>query len=402
MLKKWLQISFLNLAVVALLGVIMRYKIIFPLPIVDQKNLLHAHSHFAFAGWVTQALMSLLISRLKGNNIDFFKRYRPLLIGNLLTAYGMLFTFPFLGYGLVPVIFSTLSIFVSYWFAFRYWRDLNREPEKEVSHSWFKAALIFNVISSAGPFMLAGMMSTKSIQMELYLASIYFFLHFQYNGWFFFACMGLLAGQLQRYNIKKGQLIKVFRLFVYACIPAYLLSILWAKLPWWLYIFAIAAVALQLAGWIHTLKQIRKLLQQRLVVIERLPYILLGLCGLAYSIKLILQTASVIPTLSHFAYGFRPIVIGYLHLVLLGVITLFIVAYTITLNLININTYLRGGVIIATTGILLNELFLMIQGVADMGYLPLPALNELLLVAAVILFAGFLTVFVSQRIKKPG
>src|SRR5690606_23248505 len=119
---------------------------------------------------------------------------------------------------------------------------------------------------------------------------------------------------------------------LYAGIPAYLLSILWAKLPWWLYIFAILAVVLQLFGWVITVKQIRKLLQQKLPAIERLPYILLGLCGLAYSIKLVLQTASVIPSLSHFAYGFRPIVIGYLHLVLLGVITLFIIAYIITLK----------------------------------------------------------------------
>ncbi|MBS1749505.1 MAG: hypothetical protein JST63_06355 [Bacteroidetes bacterium] len=400
MLKKWLQISFLNLAIVALLGVIMRYKIIYPLPLADQKNLLHAHSHFAFAGWVTQALMSLLVSRLGAGNTDFFKKYRPLLIGNLLTAYGMLFTFPFLGYGLIAIIFSTLSIFVSYWFAFCYWRDLNREPVKEVSHSWFKAAVVFNAISSVGPFMLAGMILAKSISMEWYLASIYYFLHFQYNGWFFFACMGLLANQLQFYGVNKEQLMKIFRLFVYAGIPAYLLSILWAKLPWWLYIFAIVAVVLQLSGWFNTIKLIRKLLQQHLLVLDRLPYILLGLCGLAYSIKLVLQTASVIPSLSHFAYGFRPIVIGYLHLVLLGVITLFIIGYIVALKLININFLLRSGVILATAGILLNEIFLMIQGISDMSYIPIPSVNFLLLLAAIVLFLGFLIVFISQQLKQ--
>ncbi len=402
MLKKWLHISFLNLAIVALLGVIMRYKILYPLPFVDQKNLLHAHSHFAFSGWVTLALMSLLISQLGNDSNDktVFRKYRGVLIANLITAYGMLFSFPFEGYGPVSIIFSTLSIFVSYWFAIQYWRDLDRLPEKKVSYRWFKAAVLFNAVSSAGAFTLAGIMITRYTHTELYLAAVYFFLHFQYNGWFFFACMGLLTQELQRYNIKKEQLTRIYRLFVYACVPAYMLSVLWAKLAVWLYVLVVIAVVLQLAGWIITVKQVRKVLQQKLLPVERFPRILLALCGLAFSIKLILQSASVVPSLSHLAFGFRPIVIGYLHLVLLGVITLFIIAYTIALKLIHISKFLRVGVIIATAGILLNEIFLMIQGVADMSYFPVPAMNFLLLIAAVILFSGFLTIFGSQQFRQ--
>jgi hypothetical protein len=404
MLKKWLHISFLNLAIVALLGVVMRYKILYPLPFVDQKKFLHAHSHFAFSGWVTLALMSLLISKLGNDSNDnaIFRKYRPVLLANLITAYGMLFSFPFEGYGLISIIFSTLSIFASYWFAIQYWRDLNRLPEKKVSSLWFKAAVLFNAISSAGAFTLAGIMATRSTHTGIYLGAVYFFLHFQYNGWFFFACMGLLTHELQRYNIKKEQLTRIYRLFVYACVPAYILSVLWVKLPIWLYTLVIVAVVMQLAGWIIAVKQIRMLWQQRLPVVERFPRILLALCGVAFSVKLLLQSASVVPSLSHLAFGFRPIVIGYLHLVLLGVITLFIIAYTIALKLIHINKFLRVGVIIATTGILLNEIFLMIQGVADISYLPIPAMNFFLLIAAVILFLGFLTIFCSQQFKQKG
>ncbi|MBN8859244.1 MAG: hypothetical protein J0H29_12705 [Sphingobacteriales bacterium] len=400
MLKKWLQISFLNLAIVALLGVVMRYKILYPLPFVDQKKFLHAHSHFAFSGWVTLALMSLLISKLGNDNNAIFRKYRPVLIANLLTAYGMLLSFPFEGYGLISIIFSTLSIFVSYWFAIQYRRDLNRLGEKKVSSLWFKAAVLFNVISSAGAFTLAGIMATRSTHTGIYLAAVYFFLHFQYNGWFFFACMGLLTHKLEQYAVKKEQLLIIYRLFVYACVPAYMLSVLWVKLPVWLYMLVIVAVVLQLTGWIITVKHIRKLLQQKLLAVERFPRILLALCGLAFSIKLVLQSASVVPSLSHLAFGFRPIVIGYLHLVLLGVITLFIISYTIAAKLIHINIFLRAGVITATAVILLNEIFLMIQGVADISYLPIPAMNFFLLIAAVILFLGFLTIFCSQQFKQ--
>jgi hypothetical protein len=62
--KKWLQFSLFNLFLVALLGLTLRYKIAFSLPFIDQQFLLHGHSHFAFAGWVTQALMTLLIGYL--------------------------------------------------------------------------------------------------------------------------------------------------------------------------------------------------------------------------------------------------------------------------------------------------------------------------------------------------
>ncbi len=54
--QKWIKICFINLLIVALLGVTLRYKIAFSLPFVDQKHLLHGHSHFAFAGWITQII----------------------------------------------------------------------------------------------------------------------------------------------------------------------------------------------------------------------------------------------------------------------------------------------------------------------------------------------------------
>ena len=109
------MVSFLNLLIVAFIGVILRYKIAFLLPFIDQKYLLHGHSHFAFAGWVTQVMMVLLVqylSQYKGE--DIFKKYRWFLYGNLVTAYGMLIFFPLQGYGAGSISFSTLSIINSY------------------------------------------------------------------------------------------------------------------------------------------------------------------------------------------------------------------------------------------------------------------------------------------------
>jgi hypothetical protein len=400
-LRKWLRLSLFNLLLVASLGLIMRYKIAYSLPFVDQRNLLHAHSHFAFAGWITQAIMSLLVYYLyeKGDKNAFVK-YRTLLYANLLTAYGMLFTFPFTGYALLSIIFSTLSIFVSYWFAIQYWRDLGKLRQKSTANRWFKAAVLFNALSSLGAFSLAYMMATKNIHPNRYLASVYFFLHFQYNGWFFFACMGLLSGQLNRFGITESKLKTVYLLFVAACIPAYFLSALWLPIPLVIYLLVVIAVFMQLGGWILAVLLIKKalpLIKQNFSPFSRS---LLVLSAAALTIKLLLQAGSVIPPLSQLAFGFRPIIIGYLHLVLLGVISLFIVAYALALKLIPLDRTTRTGVIVFTAGIILNEALLMIQGITDMEYSPIHSINELLLIAAMVLLSGMILVNMGQQFSR--
>ena len=74
--KFWLKFSLLNLCIVALLGVLMRYKIGFEFPFFNQKNLQHSHSHFAFSGWVTHTLMTLMVYYLQ-TKIDTFPGNSP-------------------------------------------------------------------------------------------------------------------------------------------------------------------------------------------------------------------------------------------------------------------------------------------------------------------------------------
>jgi hypothetical protein len=374
---------------VAVLGVILRYKIAFSLPFIDQQNLLHGHSHFAFGGWVTQALMTLLVGYLsERSGKNQFKPYRWILYFNAFTAYGMLFSFPVQGYGFVSILFSTLSLFASYFFAWFFWRDLNRLPKRSVSDHWFKLALTGNVISSAGPFYLAYMMATGNIHQSSYLASIYLYLHFQYNCWFFFSCMGLLSWKLQHDIMPVYALKRVYYCFAFAVIPTYFLSLLWAQIPLWLYAMVVVGAAVQLYGWTVLLTYIRthfSVLRRKYSFFSRVLFLL---SGLAVTIKLLLQTASVIPSVSKLAFGFRPIIIGYLHLILLGIITLFIVAYVFTFGLAPNSRTVKRGIQVFVAGILINEVILMIQGVSDIMNTGIPHVTILLFVAAIILFTG--------------
>ena len=396
-LRRWIAVSFFNLLLVATLGVLMRYKIEFSLPFVQQKFILHSHSHFAFSGWVTQTLMVLLVHHLSTKNGgEVLQKYRWLLYANLITAYGMLVSFILQGYGFFSISFSTLSIVVSYFFALVYWRSLNLIKEKTVSNLWFKAALVFSVLSSAGAFSLAYMMANKITHQNWYLAAIYFFLHFQYNGWFLFAGMGLLAAKFEKINGAVKNLKTAFLLFCFACVPAYFLSALWLPLPLIIYVVIVAAVIAQLAGWVIMIKVFVRNKAFIDLYFTKNGKMLLLLCAIAFSIKLLLQSGSVIPALSQLSYGFRPIIIGYLHLVLLAVTSIFLIGYIVSFQLINVTKKLLAGISIFVTGIIVNELLLMTQGVAALTYNSIPFMNILLLIAAVILFTGSFFMLISQ------
>ena len=396
-LKKWFRIALLNLAIVALMGVVLRYKIAFFLPFIDQRYLLHGHSHFAFAGWITQAIMTFMVAYLYSNGQEnAIQKYKWFLIFNLVTAYGMLVSFPVQGYGLVSILFSTLSIFVSYGFAILFWRDLNKIKEDATSKLWFKAALIFSVLSSIGPFYLSYMMAAHHFHEKYYLLTIYFFLHFQYNGWFFFACMGLLVHKLESMGITSSLFKRIFWYFFAACIPAYFLSVLWLPMPTVVYIIVVLSAVVQLIAWGKLLKAIQSREKLFILNINRPGRILLMLVGIAFTIKLLLQMGSTHPQLSQIAFGFRPIVIGYLHLVLLGVITIFLLAYSVMQQYLSLVKTALVGLSIFIVGIILNEGFLMAQGIRALQNESITIIQVALFVVALIMFSGIAILVKSQ------
>lgn len=122
--QKWFSLGVFNLMLVAAFGALMRYKSAYSFPYFNQSFLLHAHSHFAFAGWISHILYSGLIILIAKYITDKqVKKYKALLLINLISAYGMLFAFSAQGYKAVSISFSTLSIFVSFFFAVFFLKD---------------------------------------------------------------------------------------------------------------------------------------------------------------------------------------------------------------------------------------------------------------------------------------
>ncbi len=392
---KWIKISLANFLVVALVGVLLRYKINFPLPLLNYKFLLHAHSHFAFAGWVTQVLMVLIVQYLYQHNENInLSKYKQVFIWNFVTAYGMLFSFPFQGYALFSIIFSTLSVFVSYFFIAFVWKDLKHFADAGYSKAWIKASLLLYAISSFGPFSLAYLMTNHISGQNLYFGSVYFFLHFQYNGWFLFACFGLFFSYLQKAGFAHTALYskKIFTVLFITCFPAYLLSTMWMDMPIALRIIATAAAIFQLVSLWYMFKLYAATKKLLAYYLNTLSKNLWTMVFIAFVIKLLLQSLSTIPSLSQYAFGFRPVVIGYLHLSFLGIITFFVLGY------INQSMALsRKGVYIFAAAVLITEITLMLQGFEAIGFSVLPYANYILFAAAIAMFSGLAFIVAKKK-----
>jgi len=390
-LKKWMYLVFINLLIVALLGVLLRYKITFSLPFFNQKYLQHGHSHFALTGWITQALMVLISYTVsKEINLTHFKKHQWILIANLIASVGMLISFPIQGYGSVSIAFSSLSILVSYIYALRVWRDVNCISIVKPGYKWFKAALLFLVLSSVGIFFMVYLMITKNINPNFHLAAVYMFLHFQYNGWFVFSCLGLIVNKIYDKGLEVKGLTTFFWINAIACVPAYYLSAPWLPIPKFVFVIVVLAAIFQLLSWLWIAFGMRKMASSLFSKIPSIAKWLFSLSALAYTLKVSLQLGSTIPALSEIAFGFRPIVVAYLHLVFLGVISLFILGYALGWVFTNLSNLARNGMIVFVVGIILNETALMVQGVFAIGYHMVPYINEVIFGITVVMLSGVL------------
>lgn len=399
---KWIRIALINFMIVAIAGICLRYKINFPLPVINQKFLLHAHSHFAFVGWITLALMALMTDYLSRQEIQFQgKKYQILMMATNITAFGMLFTFLVQGYGAFSILFSTLSIFVSYVFIVYYWQDLKKIKGQQSTVRWFRSALILWALSSAGAFTLAYLMAAHIKIQQYFFAAIYFFLHFQYNGWFVFACLGLLSTFFRKMQyaalVKNDKWVYIF--LVITVVPSYLLSLIWLDLPLWLYWIATVSSMVQLFACLYLFRIFYGIRNSLTVPFLRSTRYLWTLALGCFILKILLQALSTFPALSELTFGFRPVVIAYLHLCFLGVISFFIMGalQEVLKNRLKLNV---AGICLFIFGVMFQEFILLLQGLEMMGMFLFSYANMLLFLLAVVIAAGlYLIAFRSVRIQ---
>ena len=396
----WLKFSVFNFFVVAVLGVLMRYKIAYSLPIVDQKHVQEAHSHFAFYGWITLIIYVLIIRYLHGIiSEQQLKKYHTLLIVNAVSAYAMIPSFIYNGYYWLSIAASTAALLTSFVFFFFLIRDL--KGKQNISKPWFLGGLFFAVISSVGVFGLSYMMSTGNMTQNLYLSSTYYYLHFQYNGFFIFSCIGLLLHSLKEIGaeVTEKENKMIFWLMFVGCLVGFGLSVLWMKMPLWIFIAIILATIAQTLGAAKLYLVLKKNWAKLVLNFSALQRFVLMYVGFAFFAKIMLQLGSTIPALSQFAFGFRNVVIAYLHLILLMCVSVFLINQILATNVFKMTKPVILGLKLLLLGIFLNEAFLGLMGVFSITYVAIPFAAQILLVVSLLMMFALLLIFFNLKKK---
>jgi hypothetical protein len=354
---RYYKLPLIFLFIGSLLGVFLRWQFITPTPGVNYAFFLHAHSHIMFIGWVFNVLYIGFVAQHidERDHLFFIKLFNVLQV----FLVGMLISFPLQGYGFYSIFFSTLHTIGALVFIIRF---LAKIKSVTTISAWYaRIAVLFFVLSTIGPFSLGYLMSSGMASTQWYNFAIYLYLHFQYNGFFLFGILSLFLNQLEEKKIffSLGKAKSFGLLLATACIPAYILSTLWAKPGYIFNIIGAIAGLVQCFG----LAVLIKLLRENLSGIKQgftgYSKLLLIIALIGFTLKLLLQLISASPPIAQMAYELRPVVIAYLHLVLVGIVSSFFVAWYLEKNLLKKRTA-KSSIILYVMSFLGMELCLLL------------------------------------------
>src|SRR5690606_9804533 len=151
--------------------------------------------------------------------------------------------------------------------------------------------------------------------------AVYTYLHFQYNGFFTLSVFALLFN-LKWPRLQPATIKRIHHFAVALClsvIPSLFLSLLWHHYHFWLRAMSFLGAALIIMTIVFFFRiPYRK---ERLFINDsRLSTFLLSLSMISFVMKMLLQTGTIFPDLGNAVFGYRPIIIGFLHLVFLGLV----------------------------------------------------------------------------------
>ncbi len=396
----WVDLSILSLCIVAFLGFTLRSKILFSLPWINYLYLLDVHSHFAFGGWVTLALLFLFVQELLPELFSRRPIYQWLFGGIVLSSFGILLTIPFNNKSFLAGFFSFLFILITYIFGWAFLKDVQKTRLNKTVRLLSVSAIVSLMLSSIGPITLTWLHAIKSLNASLYRDALYVYLHLQYNGFFTLAVFALLFHKLYPKISKKTQQ-NFYRFSVLFCVsifPSLFLSFLWQDPNNLFRIIALTGSILIFVSVTWFIVSALPVLKYSKMAAPVVRFILF-LSTAAFILKMFLQSFTIFSTVGNAVFGDRPVIIGFLHLVFLGFVSPFILAYYVQKNLLNIKIKLTGyGLIIFMLGVVCNEITLMLQGLGAMFLKSSYLFSWLLWAISIWLMTGAILIF-TARIK---
>lgn len=399
-IKKHSTIALGYFFLIAFLGVILRLFPIVSIP-SNYKFLVHTHSHVALLGWVYTALSTIIFKQyLQNVNID--KKYNRIFWFTQVTIVGMLISFPFTGYAFFSILFSTLFLVSSYMFSWLIFRFTPTELKKKNSYKLIRIALWYMIISSLGPWMLGIIMQTSGQGSSLYKSAIYFYLHFQYNGWFIIAVIGIFIFILEQNAVlftKKG-FNNFFRLLNGGVIATFFISILWMNPPLIINILSAIGSIFQLIAFGFLLKLIKTNKSKLNSIFSPFIVNILKISAVLFLLKLVLQLTVCIPFIADVVSSNVDFVIGYIHWVFLGVVSIPILTF-----LFHYQLAIKSKILfrVYLLGFILTEILIFYKGI--LIWLELNIINNYyhyLAISSGIILIALLGMFLLQLKPKKG
>ncbi|HEY8936863.1 MAG TPA: hypothetical protein VIM65_16655 [Cyclobacteriaceae bacterium] len=356
-MQKLLRTPLIFLLIGGCVGLMMRWNFISPQVWFNYPYWLHAHSHIMFLGWI---LNLLLLAYLYQYNLWHIRQYRILFMFTQIITLSMMISFPLQGYGTFSIIFSTLHT-VSLWL-FIYWLLKDLKAKSTSTSIWYtRMSLILFIISSLGPFALASIITNGLGHSKWYFFIVYYYLHFQYNGVFIFGVLSLFFHLLEqrniKFNIRKANRSGI--LLFTSLFPGYFLSTLWAAPGMIFNLIGLLGAILQLLAIRYFIKSIRG----TSIALNARSRLLIIISLISFCIKSFLQLLSAHPNIAQLTYEVRPFVIAYLHLVVIGTVTFFLLAWYIESGLMKIKSPISSLLLIV--GFIGSELTMVLSGISQ-------------------------------------
>ena len=383
----------------ALYGLLMRWNFVFPTKFIAYQNLLQSHSHVAFLGWGYLVVIGAILFYFVSDASKQHKVYKATLGILFVVIPLMLISFPLGGYKAFSIVLLAVFGLTSYVLSFRILKDLQGN---NTSTKLIKYGIYYYLLSSLATWFLAFVIVTQG-KTDLYYNTVYFYLHFLYNGFFVFALLGLLFKIFENQHILISEKLKK-RFFLYlnlACIPAYALSVLWSTDFLFYNLIGFVASVLQFISLVFLLKILQQAFSQLKWTFS--SKLLLKFALVSYSIKILSQILSAFPYIVEKSLALKPFfIIGYLHLFTLGFLSVLLFLIADQLGKINLQKPTsKVGILLFLSGVFVTELLLFLQGLLFLlQFNAIKNYSLILLIFSFLMVIGLLIVYVNQFSRK--
>ena len=368
--RSWFLLALMFFACAASIGAMLRLIYVVDIPWLIFKNWLHGHSHVAMLGWVFPALLIVLFGQ---DDRRFPRGFAVWMTLSQALVAGMLTSFPVQGYGEISIACSVMQMIVSYVLIGLAWHHTRHWPQRG-SRLLVRLAFIMQLVSTLGIWAMGPIMTSGLAGTEWYYWSIQWFLHFQFNGWFWFAAMAIGSRWAERHGVQVRLDVFTTMLWALSALLTFALAIAWSERnpP----VFAVNSLGVLLQCWAawRTLMAMRMARVQAHVKTTRWMRIMIGVMLVAMASKIAVQSAVAIPAVATMGFTIRNYVIGFIHLNTLGAISSLLFAHALMQGWLDEQRkVVRLGLTLFIMGFAGSELLLFGQGTlfwAGLGMLP--------------------------------